>query len=238
MTLELVAFRAADPTAFHFPSMIEALDATHSVTVVQEMLGQAEGIEKYFRRQKFCGDRQNQAAELKFRCQRKLGILLKAAVRHQGGRPGAGNGNGPLPFSGRLPEGISKIQSSRWQELAAIPDVYFERWLSKTAEINEATGEPTERTRTGLVAFAKAAIFEAEQQLEPAPGGADDSSEADDADEPTNIGQHIVVTRLYHNLESHRAFLALLAKGMAYYGTDNPTDTIDAVLASMEDSGA
>ncbi len=62
------------------------------------------------------------APELKLRAERKL---LGETVRHQGGRPSK-----QLHDETVLPDGISRIQSHRWQLVASVPEVEFggHRW--------------------------------------------------------------------------------------------------------------
>ena len=49
-----------------------------------------------------------QVPELKLRAERRLGELLKETVEHEGGKVAALSNN-------LLPEGVSRMQSSRWQ---------------------------------------------------------------------------------------------------------------------------
>ena len=70
-----------------------------------------------------CLELQNQAAELKLRAERKLGELLQETVPHGGGRPT----ENPLHDERGLKlaladQGISEIQSHRWQKVASVPD--------------------------------------------------------------------------------------------------------------------
>ena len=63
------------------------------------------------------------AVEGKLRCERKAGAFLAGVQKHKGGRPGK-TGNGVLPVLDD--HGVSKMQSSRWQRLASIPDDEFD----------------------------------------------------------------------------------------------------------------
>ncbi|MDN5856298.1 MAG: hypothetical protein L0K86_26335, partial [Actinomycetia bacterium] len=59
------------------------------------------------------------------RAERKAGEMLREREPHQGGRPAAETGNKPLPVSAppKLDDlGISKMQSSRWQKIADVPE--------------------------------------------------------------------------------------------------------------------
>jgi hypothetical protein len=130
-----------------------------SVPEAKLLRDQAEAILKLVRSQHSGLEEQNAVAEVKIRCERQLGALLAKTVRHEGGRP---NGNGSLPFRG-LPEGVSKMQSSRWQAVARVPEHVFETWMAKTRE------EEGELTTAGLTALAP-----------PMPDPAPDDNDGDD----------------------------------------------------------
>src|SRR5262245_31999541 len=108
----------------------------------KELRDQAQAVAAYLRQQKHGLDAQNQAAEIKLRSERRLGELLAGTVNHAGSR---GVGNTVLPT---LPEGISKMQSSRWQREASVPPEEFERYLMHTREAGE------ELTSAGLLLLA------------------------------------------------------------------------------------
>lgn len=64
------------------------------------------------------------ATEIKVRAERRAGELLAAAVKAEGGRPTEKTGSTVLPVSANPPPtlsdlGVTKTQSSRWQQLAA-----------------------------------------------------------------------------------------------------------------------
>jgi len=59
------------------------------------------------------------AAELKLLAERRLGELLERTARQ--GRP-AKRLHGETISNGKLPEGITKIQSHRWQQVASVPE--------------------------------------------------------------------------------------------------------------------
>lgn len=74
---------------------------------------------------------QNRAAEIKLRAQRRMGEILAETVRR--GRPRKGNGG--VTF---LPDGISKMQSSRCQKIASVPEAAFERHMAQRKDKEEA----------------------------------------------------------------------------------------------------
>jgi hypothetical protein len=124
----------------------QALAMAETVPEVKLLRDQAATFQDYVRRQRLGLEKQNEVAEIKLRCERKLGDLLEATVHHQGGRPPA-NSHGALPFRG-LPEGVTKMQSHRWQHEARVPEHVFEAWMAETREKGH------ELTTAGLLALA------------------------------------------------------------------------------------
>jgi hypothetical protein len=78
-----------------------------------------------------------QATDIKLRAERRVGELLHE-MAERGERAGQGQGNGkgrtpqPLPTLDVL--GVSKTQSSRWQDLAAMPAQEFEDYAERETE--------------------------------------------------------------------------------------------------------
>jgi hypothetical protein len=87
---------------------------------VKQLRDQAAAVERYLRQQKYAHDAIQDAAELKLRAERRLGELLAGTVRA---------GNPQLLHDatiGRLPKGVSRTQSHRWQRVAGLPEDVFE----------------------------------------------------------------------------------------------------------------
>jgi ParB family chromosome partitioning protein len=91
----------------------------------------------------------NAAAEIKLRAERKAGEMLAAMEKDKGGRP-IETSNSALPVS--VPSlddlGIDKMQSSRWQREAKVPEEEFE------AYIESCCYEGKEVTQAGLLKIA------------------------------------------------------------------------------------
>jgi N6-adenosine-specific RNA methylase IME4 len=68
-------------------------------------------------------------SEARLRVERELGAWLSAHVNHTGGGDRRSVSPDGTPIRD-LPEGISRNESSRFQKVAAIPEVQFELWLS------------------------------------------------------------------------------------------------------------
>lgn len=96
-------------------------------------------IRTYFRQQRGSSEAQNHAAELKLRAERRLGELLRETV--QAGNPQLSQGE----TIGRLPEGISRMQSHRWQRAANLPEPAFEAYVSDTRPEKELTSSDVQR---------------------------------------------------------------------------------------------
>jgi hypothetical protein len=79
-------------------------------------------VEQYLRKQKCASEAVLHAAEIKLRIERRIGELLAETVR-------AGNpqlSHHATIGNGRLPKGVSRDQSSRWQCIAGLPEDTFE----------------------------------------------------------------------------------------------------------------
>jgi 16S rRNA G966 N2-methylase RsmD len=93
---------------------------------VKVIRDKAEALAAYSKAAKLGLEMQNECAELKLRAERKAGEMLrqmpKAVNRHSS--------------SGRTlrPLGINKSQSSRWQQVAAVPEPEFEAHITETKE--------------------------------------------------------------------------------------------------------
>lgn len=69
----------------------------------------------------------NQAAEIKIRAERRAGELIPPDKDKGGGDTSTGNRVLPVQTPPKLSDlGISKMQSSRWQAIASIPEEDFE----------------------------------------------------------------------------------------------------------------
>jgi hypothetical protein len=105
---------------------------------------------------------QNRAAEVKIRCERRLGQLLEPMDKNTGAR-----GKG-VPFhderTPRLQDlGISYNQSHRWQTIATLEDIAFEAYIA------EKRAEEDALTSTGLYRFARELLKPEKAETPPLP---------------------------------------------------------------------
>lgn len=141
-------------------SMEEAKRLLASATQLQEVQqirAYASALELLARQARAGQEVQNNAAELKIRAERKAGELLGEMEKNKGASAGGvkesprGRIVEPRDTTPTLSEiGISKSQSSRWQQIATIPQPAFERHLAE----RKAAGD--ELTTAGVLRVAKA----------------------------------------------------------------------------------
>jgi hypothetical protein len=127
------------------------LAEARDLTEVREVIGKAEAIRHYLKQQGEALEAQNIAAEIKLRAERRAGELLKEAPRAEKGRPPEKR-NDPLHFAPPTLEdlGIGRMQSSRYQAIASVPEPVFEEHIEEA----KAKGKPI--TTNGALRLAKA----------------------------------------------------------------------------------
>ncbi|HEV8713505.1 MAG TPA: hypothetical protein VGX03_11850 [Candidatus Binatia bacterium] len=100
-------------------------------------------MQHYLQQRDGSGEAARLAGELKLRAERRLGELLKETVRP---------GNPQLSHDttiGRLPDRVSRDQSSRWQTIAELPDEDFEREIAEKKAPALSFERTAERKRQG-----------------------------------------------------------------------------------------
>jgi len=86
--------------------------------------------------------------KVRAKVEHRLGEVLRETVNHQGSQ-GQLKGNTVLPQERTTPEGISKMQSSRAQQVASIP------WHAIEEKIDEQTKAKAKASLTRIVADLK-----------------------------------------------------------------------------------
>ena len=115
-----------------------------SIDAITNIRNQAEAARQCFRLAEYGLEMQNNAAEVKLRAERRAGGMLHEMDRADRGRPSKMSHRATLSNMG-----VSRDQSSRWQEEAGIPEEAFERHVAET----KAAG--TELTSAGVIRLAK-----------------------------------------------------------------------------------
>jgi hypothetical protein len=103
------------------------------VDEVKDIRDKAQAIAAYYRERDASLEMQNDAAEVRLRAERRLGDLLKAMPKNEGGRPTkTGTSEEPVSTLGEI--GITKKQSSVWQRIAALAEEEFEERIADAKE--------------------------------------------------------------------------------------------------------
>lgn len=117
-----------------------ALAEAHRVDEVKNIRDKAEAMAAYARQAKD-SELIQYATEIKVRAERRCGELLARTEKHEGGRPTANRSNdatGSVPTLAQM--GLTKDESSRYQQLAAMPADHFE---TAVATAKATAGEVT-----------------------------------------------------------------------------------------------
>lgn len=128
-----------------------ALAEARSLDEVKQVRDQAESIRAYIRAAGYGLEMQNDVAEIKLRAERKAGELLREMDRQPRGRPLEKTSH-DVTFSPppRLEDlGIERIQASRWQQIAQVPETVFD------AHISTVKADRQELTTAGVLEVAK-----------------------------------------------------------------------------------
>jgi hypothetical protein len=127
--------------------MCLAIAECHRVDEVKDIRDRARAFEVYAK-QALNLDAERKAAEIRIRAERKAGELLKEMK--SGGHRQSGRGSKKAESCGTTPQlkdlGISKDQSSKWQQLADIPAEEFEAELTKPGPPMSTEGLLNSRT--------------------------------------------------------------------------------------------
>lgn len=109
----------------------EFLAQCSSVDDVRELRDQAEAVARYKRDKDDADQSSVFAAAVARRAERRLGELIAAMPKAPAGRPPSEIGNSRLHISAPTLEdrGITRMQSSRWQAVARVPEDIFEEQL-------------------------------------------------------------------------------------------------------------
>ena len=117
----------------------------------QEVRSRAEAARVYAKRAKLASELQFRATEIRVRAERRLGELLSSMQRRGPGQyPRAEDQASEVAGFPTLDElGITRSQSSRWQQIASLSESLFDSYLGKVK------GESRELTTSGLLRLAR-----------------------------------------------------------------------------------
>lgn len=140
-----------------FDELKAAIIAARDTDELKDIRDKASAIQAYTRQRGDSLEIQNAAAEIKLRAERRIGEILIDMDKNTGTQgqlvgPGVIGGSVVIPPIDEKPTladmGISKVQSSHWQQIAAIPEETFEAHLSASKQADE------ELTTAGMLRLA------------------------------------------------------------------------------------
>jgi N6-adenosine-specific RNA methylase IME4 len=102
-----------------------------------ELRQQAHAVEVYLRQQEHATQAALDATEIRLRAERKAGELLAGQVRAGGNGSNQHEQLSHAATIARIPEGVSRTQSSRWQQSAALPEQEFEQVIAEGRRAGE-----------------------------------------------------------------------------------------------------
>jgi len=137
-------------------SLVEA----RSIDEVKAVRDKAEALRLYMKQAGESLQMQNDIAEIKLRAERRAGEILGDMEKNEGGRPNQNQSHDVTSFAPPTLSdlGLSKMQSHRWQTIAAMPEDAFEAHIAKTKARNE------ELTTASVLRLAKDLVREEARQ--------------------------------------------------------------------------
>lgn len=136
----------------HYDAACRALADAKSVDEVKDIRDKAEAIRAYARQAKN-RTMEIDAAEIRMRAERRLGVLIAAQKEtvglHEGGRPKkTGSDTDPVSIPTLADAGIDKHLADRARKMAAVPEAKFEAAIG---EWRETVSTASERVTTRLL---------------------------------------------------------------------------------------
>jgi N6-adenosine-specific RNA methylase IME4 len=137
-----------ETTLTRYDSMRQAIVEAHSIDDVKEIRDKAEALRQYARQAGESLENQNMIAEIKLRAERRAGELIGEMPKAKGAaEPEWKTRSHDVTTLSDL--GISKMQSSRFQAVASLPEEIFE------AHIIETKAKNMELTSAGMLRVAQ-----------------------------------------------------------------------------------
>lgn len=134
----------------HFNNAKKSLALATKVDEVKDIRDKAEALRLYARQSGETLEMQNQCAEIKLRAERRAGEILREQENQKPGEHWKKKRSHDATVTPKLSDlGITKSQSSRWQESAEVPEDIFEKHIAETKD------RKRELTSTGVNRIAK-----------------------------------------------------------------------------------
>jgi hypothetical protein len=134
--------------------MCHAIAAAYSVDEVKDIRDKARAIEMYARQAQNT-EAERQACEIRLRAERKCGQLTSDLMTAPGARTDLTSDHAEPKLEALEKAGVSRMQATRWERLAAIPAEQFEAdltdrmWHPSTSGMIERHASAPDKNVTG-----------------------------------------------------------------------------------------
>lgn len=164
----------AEQALAHIDAAKREIAAAKSIDDVVDMRDKAAAVQMYAAKRKGSQQVAQDAAEIKLRCERRAGEILREMPKRRGG-------NSKLMLQDATPTleqiGVDRVDSHRWQSLASLPESDFDGYLS------ECRANGHDITTAGAMLLAKTKRKEEKQR----------AAQATDSDECTIVSLDAMV---------------------------------------------
>ena len=99
-----------------------ALAEAETVDELSDLRDQAAAMQRYLARREGAEEAARHALDIRLRAERRIGEMLAESIQHEGGTV--------VQRDSRLPAGVTRDQSSKYQRIAELSDHEFERVLA------------------------------------------------------------------------------------------------------------
>ena len=188
------------------------ISSIEKLTIARQMLGEAktmddilhirdiaEAARVYAKAAKLGLENQNEAAEVKIRAERKAGEMLAQMPKAEGAAV-EGWKTRSQDVTTLADLGIEKMQSSRWQQIASLPEKVFEEFITETKE------DGGELTSSSMVRMAK---FEVAKQNKNSPQPLTGKYRIIYADPPWKYGDQFGIEGYKVSAEQHYPVMSI-----------------------------
>lgn len=200
-----------------YDAMRQAIVQAHRIDDVKDIRDKAEALRQYAKQAGESLDSQNMIAEIKLRAERRAGELLAEMPK---AKPSGSNQYEDRSHDVTDPPtlddlGITKMQSSRFQAVASIPDALFE------AHIAETKAEGAELTSSGVQRLAQTVKREQmRDQMQDAPPLPTELYRVWYADPPWSYGNSGVITESDNYGRAARHYPSMSIDELCQMGND------------------
>lgn len=127
----------------------QAIEEARTVDEVKDIRDKAEAFRMYAKQAHESLELQNKIAEIKLRCERRIGEMTREMPKAQGARTDLTSSHDVTKKKALKDAGFNKMQASRFEAIASLPEETFEAHVARVKANNE------ELTTVGMAKLAR-----------------------------------------------------------------------------------